>query len=228
MDRKSIQLAAVLILGAGLSGCSAAEEQVGPEPWQPGEVASTEQLRNRINNLTDLQGRALYTVPQAQTQRVIKESDTRAGRGDVTPVQCAAADPPQRPAEIRTAYGRSNLSTEELKMSVWLHSAPGNELTEYLLGREMPAEDCRTYTVDAGARTSTYVITPLEPDTADGSYQASQVAVTDEATGKTVYLLSVTGVNGTLGATVSTRTSVAPEPQSVEDLARVAQLALNN
>lgn len=225
LKRTSVVLAGLLSLAACTSDAEDTREGREGDGERPGVVSESapaaehaDRLTNRLVGLTDLQGRALYVLPEAQTRTHLEALAIPPVLDRVyTPAGCApvtAFTPP--PTGLEGVLGRSNLSEDQSTLRVEIYTAPdGEELVDYFVGDDpAPSVGCEEFSVSAGEVTRTFSYTRLDRPLIAPHAGLAQYSLTQD--GSTTHHLRVTAVNGSLAASMILSTT-EPANQAMTD-----------
>jgi hypothetical protein len=227
-----VTMAAVLVL----AGCtnSEVEGEIPPTVSEVSEPATTapessDRLINRLVALTDLQGRALYVVPEVQTRNHLDGlTEPQPFDRVYAPMECApdtAFTPP--PAGLRGVLGRSNLSDDRSRLRAEIYTAPNEaELVDYFVGVDLETPvRCTDFSVTVGDVTQEFSYTLVDaPSIAEHSHRV-RYSVTQD--GSTTHHLRVTAVDGLVAASLILSTAEPADQAMTDAVLRIAQQALS-
>lgn len=229
--RTSVIVAALLSLGACTEDSKEADGETPGVVTEstPAAAEPAERLTNRLVGLTDLQGRPLYVVPEAQTRDHLEAlADPPRFERVYAPADCApdtAFTPP--PAELDGVLGRSNLSDDQSTLRVEIYTAPNEaELVDYFVGdHQAPSEGCTDFSVTIDGVTQIFSNTRVDMPPIAPHANLSQYSVTQD--GSTAHQLRVTAVSGFLAASIILSTAEPADQTMTDAVLRITQQAIS-
>lgn len=230
--RRTVIVAAVLSLAACTADTGETERDKPPavisEP-SPVAAESADRLTNRLVGLTDLQGRPLYVVPEAQTRSHLEAlAKPPLFERVYKPENCApdtAFTSP--PAELEGVLGRSNLNDDQSSLRVEIYTAPDEaELVDYFVGTDPgPSAQCTDFSMTVGGVTQGFSYARGDAPPIAPHANLAQFSVTQD--GSITHYLRVTAVNGLLATSVILSTAEPADQGTTDAVLHRAQQAIN-
>jgi hypothetical protein len=208
---------------------SASATPTSPAPTSPAKAYTNEDLTAVVTGLKDAQGRALTVVPAAQVDQGLIVARELLKNAVITPKECGVlADNNTQVPEGSTYAAGASLAAEAKTATIVTVFAVKDPavMTSQFDKSEAAIRDCSTYTVELKGQKITSAMKTLEvPVEAEKSISALQTQTLP--TGQKQAVLTVTGVKGTLAATVvKTGATGAVTASAAPELARLVSAAL--
>lgn len=228
----SVIVIAVLLLAACTEDTGETERDNLPavvSESTPAAAEPADRLTNRLVSLTDLQGRALYVVPDAQTRSHLEALAKPPLYDSVyTPAHCAPDTPfTPPPAGLEGVLGRSNLNDDQSTLRVEIYTAPDEaELVDYFVGADPdPSARCTDVSVTVSDVTQDFSYARVDaPPIAPHTQRAQYTVVQD---GSITHYLRVTAVNGLLAASLILATTEPADQDTTDTVLRLTQQAIS-
>ena len=198
-------------------------------PTSSAKAYTNEDLTAIVTGLKDAQGRALTVVPAAQLEQGLVVARELLKNAVITPKACGVlADNNTQVPEGSTYAAGASLAAEAKTATIVTVFAVKDPtvMTAQFDKSNAAVRDCSTYTVELKGQKITSAMKPVEvPLDADKSVSALQTQTLPN--GRKQAVLTVTGVKGTLAATVvKTGAAGAVTESAVPELAKLVNAAL--
>lgn len=227
-----VAVAAALSLAACTGGTGQAEFDRSPgavNASTPGAAEPVDRLTNRLIGLTDLQGRPLYVVPEAQTRNHL-EALTKPPLFErvYAPSDCAPHSvftPP--PRELEGVLGRSNLTEDRSTLRAEIYTAPNKaELVDYFVGADPgPTARCEEFSVTVNDITQHFSYTPVDAPSITPHSRVTRYRITQD--GSVTHYVRVTAVNGLLAASLILSTMEPAGQDMTDEVLRLTRQAVS-